>query len=286
MKKYTYLPAQLAYENTMDEFRSYSSQSNNIDINWDYEKVSPPNPRAYTNYTYPNFIDTEKVLALKNGFDDTRTLVIVDKGTEQRLIKIAPVDRVNSNGEIVVWASESPDIRWAERSYSNIMVYNTGSNTLRILTHKGKYYAPAVSPDGSRIAAIEYGDDMRCRLVIVSITTGKEIARLLFDDRQFARMPSWSEDGQKIVFTVTTGQQRSISIYNIQDQSVHEMSLQPSRIFQILFSIVNTCCIIPPSMALMLFLLSIQLRVSNTLPYQGNMESITLPYRRWTKHGV
>ncbi len=223
MKKYTYLPAQLAYENTMDEFRSYSSQSNNIDINWDYEKVSPPNPRAYTNYTYPNFIDTEKVLALKNGFDDTRTLVIVDKGTEQRLIKIAPVDRVNSNGEIVVWASESPDIRWAERSYSNIMVYNTGSNTLRILTHKGKYYAPAVSPDGSRIAAIEYGDDMRCRLVIVSITTGKEIARLLFDDRQFARMPSWSEDGQKIVFTVTTGQQRSISIYNIQDQSVHEM---------------------------------------------------------------
>jgi len=35
---------------------------------------------------------------------------------------VYPVDRIHSNGKMVVWSTYVPDIRWNERSFSDIMV--------------------------------------------------------------------------------------------------------------------------------------------------------------------
>jgi Tol biopolymer transport system component len=224
MKKYTRSSMKRTYMNCLNEFGSiWSDNIDNHPATY-FSRMNPENKKVWTNYTYPFIISQDKILALKSGLADAPTLVILEDGQEKRLTEINPVDRVHSNGHLVVWSSETADIRWGERSYSDIMVYDLDAGSCRRITKKGKYFAPAVSPDGTLIAAISYGSSMKCLLSILDSKTGKETYNYEFPDDSFIRMPSWSEDGKKIVFTVSKGQERNISVLNISDNTIISIS--------------------------------------------------------------
>ena len=59
-------------------------------------------------------------------------------------------------------------------------------------------FAPAPSPDGGRVAAIEFGPDLRCHLVLLETASGAEQARFSAPAGVFWRTPAWSEDGRHI----------------------------------------------------------------------------------------
>jgi hypothetical protein len=215
LKKHTHYNLEKIYHGCLNEFDSIWSANTSSEPTTDFFKISPGIQRGFTNYSYPFPIDANRILALKSGFDDAPTLVIIEGGKETKLIEIRPVDRIHSNGKLVTWASRTTDIRWGQRDYSDILLYDLTTGELRYLTWRGKYFAPSISPDGRQLAAIEYGSDMNCSLVILDTKSGRELSRYTFPPDAFARMPAWSADGTKLVMTITSGSKRTVSLFNI-----------------------------------------------------------------------
>lgn len=222
LKHYTGNSISKTYRNCMNEFDSIW-MSDVSRVNSNFNSLTETNRKLYTRYSYPSFCENDKVVALKTSLADPPTLVCLEEGIEKELIEINPIDRIHSNGKSVVWSSVTSDIRWGQRSYANILLFNLSTGNLKNITTRGKYFAPAISPDGSKIAAIKYGDDLICSLVVLNSTDGKEEFQYVFDPDQFARMPGWSSTGEEIVLTVSSGQQRNLSVIDLKNNTLEEM---------------------------------------------------------------
>jgi hypothetical protein len=221
LKYYTGNSLSKTYRNCMNKFDTLMADEAVVP-NTNFTSITSSEPKLYASYEYPFTTDEGSIIALKYSLTEPPTLVILEKSKERKLLELNPVDRIHSNGKEVVWSSITADIRWGQRTYSDILIYELSTGILKTLTAKGKYFAPAVSPDGSKIAAIRYGDDMICSLIVLNSNNGAEEFCYTFAKGQFARMPSWSADGNRIVLVVTSGQQRNISVVNIVDNSLSQ----------------------------------------------------------------
>jgi hypothetical protein len=217
LRKYTKYPLRKTFKNCFNEFDSIWSSNQSGLVPTGYKIQNMEDKAVWTNYSYPFYISENKIVALKNGLADATSLIILENGQERTLAEINPIDRIHSNGKFVVWSSEVPDLRWGERTYSNIMVYDLDKNSFSPITKKTKYFGPAISPDGEKIAVVEYGSNMKCALVIIARVSGKVIYSYNIPDGCFIRMPSWSADGKRIVFTVSKGQEHKISVIGLSD---------------------------------------------------------------------
>lgn len=223
LKKYTRFSMNKTYNMALDEYKNqWEEKISGLKVT-PTEEVFLPKKKSYTNYSYPSFTEDNNIVAVKSGFDDVTELVFISDGKEKVLTEINPVDRVHSNGKQVVWSIETASIRWGERSYSNILIYDLKTKKKQIVTFKGKYYGPAVSPDGERIAAVRYDKLTNCKLVILNSKTGKIEQSFDFKDNEFIRMPSWSQDGNKIVFTISKEQKRNISVFYLKSGVINEI---------------------------------------------------------------
>ena len=200
LKKHTGAGAARTYERTMDELTGlWTAQQKHLHTT--PARVLPGQSRSgvWTNYKYPHRLADGSVLASKSGMADSAQLVrLHPDGREERVRFYSPLGGIRVAGGKVAWNRFVPDVRWGRRDYSDVVVLDIASGRMRQLTHKAKLFAPAPSPDGTRLAAIEFGPDRRCYLVLLETSTGAQQARFPAPDRVFWRTPAWSEDGRHI----------------------------------------------------------------------------------------
>ena len=108
-----------------------------------------------------------------------------------------------------------PDLRWGQRSYSVIVTYDLKTKKKRTLTANTQLFAPALSPDGKRIAAVEFTPANECSLVLLDADTGAELKRYANAENEFIQTPHWSLDGKSIVYTkINSLKGKAIAIVN------------------------------------------------------------------------
>ena len=200
LKKHTGASAPQIYEQTMDELTALW-QAQQKDLPTTPLRVLPGQSRSgiWTNYTYPQPLADGSVLANKGGLADSAKLVrLYPDGREERVRFYKPFFSIRAAGNKVAWNRTTPDLRWGFRDYSDVVVLDIDSGRLRELTHKAKLFTPAPSPDGVRIANIEFGTNRRCHLVLLETASGTEQARFSAPDGVLWREPAWSEDGRYI----------------------------------------------------------------------------------------
>ena len=200
LRKYTGASAAQTYERTMDELTELW-QTQQKDLPTTPLRVLAGQSRSgiWTNYEYPQPLADGSVLASKSGLANPATLVrLHPDGREERVRFYQSLGSIRVAGGKVAWNRSTPDRRWGFRSYSDVVVLDVDSGQTRQLTHKAKLFAPALSPDGARIAAVEFGPDRRCHLVLLETASGAEQARFSAPDGVFWRAPGWSEDGRYV----------------------------------------------------------------------------------------
>ncbi|MBA2571555.1 MAG: hypothetical protein H0V06_00815 [Gemmatimonadetes bacterium] len=157
---------------------------------------------AWTNYTEPQPLPDGAWIASKAGIHDTRALVRIDpNGRERRLAEpaIGSGDRISAAAGRVVWAEGRQDARWGKRSFTVIRVLDTATGATRDLGAPGKWFSPALSPDGSRVAVAEFGADRRAALVVLDAESGALEARIALATGDALLTPAWSPDGASVV---------------------------------------------------------------------------------------
>ncbi len=80
--------------------------------------------------------------------------------------------------------------------------------------------SPAISPDGSKIAAVRHSANQKTHLVILNSGSGKVINEYQVGDNDYIRTPVWSGDGNFIAFTHAKYKGPAISILKVMNGEI------------------------------------------------------------------
>ena len=181
--------------------------------------------KFYTNYEYPQILPDGRVLAIKSGLSDIEQLVVLDTlQNEKSVLKLGifnDAKMLSVSGTKVVWAEFNYDKRWTERDYSVIKLYDFNSGKLKSVTHKSKFTSPSLSPDGTKICAVENSTGNKYSLVILDVN-GLEIKRISNPDNALFINPRWSDEKDIYAVKLLNGLK---SIVKIEVESGQETEL-------------------------------------------------------------
>jgi hypothetical protein len=141
------------------------------------------------------------ITALKTSASHRYQLIeIMPDGTDKILKTINPADSPSFNGIVFCWSEQKKDIRWGNRSWSVIRIYNPATSEDRLITDRTRYFAPSISPDSRFIAAAEYTEELDSVIVVLDAETGRLIRRFPQPDGAVALQPCWNDDGSSIIY--------------------------------------------------------------------------------------
>ncbi|MFQ6673547.1 MAG: hypothetical protein ACE5GH_02030 [Fidelibacterota bacterium] len=162
----------------------------------------------------PRWLDGHHLILYRRSLDDLRELAVIDRtGRRRRLMRraLAKVDNSFTVGDsLVVWAELHPHPRFSATIYSDLRIYDRRTGNVRTLTHNARVYSPDLSPDRSRVIAIQTAIPTS-RLVAIDLKTGL-VSTHLEIPRATLLNPRWSPDGQHVALALkdSTGQQNII----------------------------------------------------------------------------
>lgn len=232
IKKETGLYVTKLYREMADDLqKEWNDKLKNIELT-PFEKIETSRRNGYTDFLYPQALSDGSVIAMKRGIGEIEKFVLIGNGQEKRIFIpgfINDPGMISSANGKIVWVEFGYDPRWAVRNYSLVKTFDTGTKKVRIIGGKhGRFGSAAVSPDGTKIAAIRTSLDYKTEIVILDYVTGNEIRRLPNPNNIFYSMPRWSADNKQLVVLKTVAQARSICTLDVESGNETEIT-KPSE---------------------------------------------------------
>lgn len=188
--------------------------------------------RDYTSYRFPQVVDDTTVLAVKSGIDQLTEFVLIFKNGREVTVHIPGSfngDKLSYANGSFVWAEEIPDMRWSNRSYNCLKIGNLRTGQVRLLTRKTRYFAPSLSSDGSKIAAVEVSLSNEVSLVILDAQTGSVLEKISSPENHLLQLPEWFPNSEEIALVATGRKGKSLLVYNTQNHSWQTLILNSTR---------------------------------------------------------
>ena len=220
------------YKQTMDELRDfYSKRIDSLQIS-EAKIITQKHSRRYESYTYPRFINDTTFVALKYTLTEPNKMVSVTlSGKERELFKTEATAYDIAKGKMV-WATSVPDERWTLRTFSDIAIYDFDTHRRYRLTHRGRFFSPAISPDGGFIAAVEYDKSRKVSVCIfkaehigkrisslrkikqIDVSDGEYLRALKFlNNNELAAVSNFHNQNAVVIFDLVSGQRRTVKPY-------------------------------------------------------------------------
>ena len=167
---------------------------------------------------FPQFAGDGTLIAFRRGLDILFGFVRVTPGDSlasgKELLTPAPYQfgvPHSASGSRLAYAAAAFDARWGQHQWSMVRVHDLATGEEWTLGDHSRWFAPALSPDGSRIALVEQGGDGRNAVLVVDARSGVEQRRFPSAAGTLAQLPRWAPDGQHLVLAqVQRGAGRSI----------------------------------------------------------------------------
>ncbi len=204
LKKRTGLSTPGLYEATLTELDSLWSEAEPAVTGGRSLTASLPK-KTVTDYYNPHYLDDGSVLVEMRGYDRIPGFYrLTPDGGRKKVAAPGVVFGPNESTLSVAagslcWAELGFDERRQYRTYSIIRTYNLTTGEKRKVTSGSRLFAPALSPDGRRIVAVEVNEAMACQLVILDALRGTVLQRLPNPASLFYSFPRWTSDGQQVV---------------------------------------------------------------------------------------
>jgi len=167
-----------------------------------YPALSLERKRDYVSHFTPHRSSDGRIVSLRTSMSDPSRFVITDTkgGTEQVLATTGYLYPYifSYSDSIIVWAELHPDIRWDNRDYSVIKRMDISGGHVKQLTHRTRYTAPDLSPDGKTIVAVSTTPGLRCSLVFLDAITGEVLMDVVPPENLILQRPAWSSDGSAV----------------------------------------------------------------------------------------
>ncbi len=219
------------YKSTMSYLDSAWTKQKSLTHVSEIKHISTEN-KLYSNYENVFFVNNKTFIALKSGLKDIPKVVIVDKaGNEEVLFTPGSVmpGSFNYGAGKIVWSEFRRDPRWDQRSWAEVHIFDVKTGERKKISHKTKWFAPAVSPDGKYIAVIETDEKNVNSLVIIEMETGAEVNRYQGENNDFLMTPEWNGLGSEIVVVALDSRGKRLDVVNL-DSAYFETVLPASNV--------------------------------------------------------
>lgn len=218
-KKLTGLSTTAWYHATTQELKKQWSQQLSKTKTQDYTPVNARKKEYTEDYLLPQQSKNGSIIALKHSKAHTAQLVEIDEFKKERLV-IAIGIQQESNfhlaGNTLVWDELREDVRFSKRSYSVLCSYNLETKKYRQITHKTRLFSPSLSPDGSKIIAVNVDLSNHMSFVELDATTGTEVTRYQNEAFHILQSPQYHSSGTKIVYLNVSQNGKSIEELDLQ----------------------------------------------------------------------
>jgi len=242
LKKSTGMNKTSLYRSVFHEMDSLWKSQRQQTVLTPYRRLSKPNPREYVQYKHPHYINDSLILAERTGMGDISRFVLVNRSGQERILHTPgyfssevfsvntgtgaagsmsnkpgafTADNLSLEHGMLAWTEREADPRWQNRNYSVIRLFDFTTGKVRTLTHRSRYFSPAIAPDGSGIVAVKIGEDNHSSLVIIDPLTGSEKDSLIGSADDAFMTPSWSPDNRKIVYIRLSQHGKSIEQFHL-----------------------------------------------------------------------
>ncbi len=204
--KYTKLSTRKLYKKAFNEYREQWHIADSLLVLTPSQRLDEPR-KTITSYRYPVFLDNGDLLVCKYSYDETESIYRrKPDGTEEHLCEtgIAQDRYFTTGGPWVAWAEVSWDPRFSSISYSDIVLYNTETQSKTYLTRHQRFFSPAVSPDGKWVMVVEADHTNQYKIQILDIQSGKIQQTLPNPENAYYTFPKWDLDGKSLISAIRT----------------------------------------------------------------------------------
>jgi hypothetical protein len=183
--------------------------------------------KVFTNYQYPQYLPDGRILAQKSGLSHIDQFVTLHPAGGETKVFVPgllgeSVTLSAANGR-VVWTEQAFDPRWGQRDYSVIKVYDLRTRKLRQISHQTRLGAPAFSPDGRQIVAVQVLPNNTYNLVILDGQSGRVTKVLPNPENDFYITPRFTPDGQAVVAVKRNRNGKTIERIDVQTGERREL---------------------------------------------------------------
>lgn len=191
------------FDSTFVDLKKYWSSRTDSSLLTPVQYVAHHKKRCFTNYIDLFTVGNNGVLALKNGFDQAPTIVLIDGTGKEQHLKQIPAYHISAARNLVTWIDEKPDMRWEDVYHTRIALFDINKRSLTYLPVKGKIQSPRLSDDANLLVAVQYDKHLQPGLLIFNTKDKKLIQKIDLHGFEAVRHPSFSHDNSKVVFTGT-----------------------------------------------------------------------------------
>ncbi|MFW5820492.1 MAG: hypothetical protein ACOCWA_04330 [Bacteroidota bacterium] len=189
------------YESSMHYIKNHWEEQREKRKVTEYEPVNKKR-KLYTSYKSPQITKEKTIIAVRSGLDLLDRIVLIDSTGNEELLHVPGrlySGRISYSNKKIIWDEYVPDIRWTNKSSSEILEYDMETGRTRKLTRNGRYSSPSFSPSGDTILSIETSLANEYHLVFLNSYDGTELSRVPSPGNIQLLDPAWLQNNDRIV---------------------------------------------------------------------------------------
>lgn len=161
-----------------------------------------PMADSYSNYKYITALTDSSFIALRESREDIDRIVKVVSGKETVIFTPGFVleESLSVTGNLIIWAEQRSDIRWAHASRSVIVIYDIKNRKKKEFHPENNLLSPVIAPDMKTFAAVEADAMNNYRIAVFDLQTGERTTGFTTPDNQYFLTPAWDSASTTIYF--------------------------------------------------------------------------------------
>jgi len=213
IRKYTGMnTAQLHHATVLELQKLWQEQLTKIK-SIDYPVINSRKNEQPADYLLPAVMPSGDIIALRESLNRVPAIITIDTNrVEHEILKIGPQEDSHFNYAAgrIVWDEFRYDTRFQKRSFNVINRYDIATKTYKQITHRTRLFAPALSPDGKTIIAVNISYSNQISLVELDAETGRELKHYHSPGNYMLQTPRFDSDGQKIIVVAVDAQGKAL----------------------------------------------------------------------------
>ncbi len=166
-----------------------------------------PESTVYLNYFRPQQYSDHEVICLKKSIEQVPAFVIINSsGAEKVVVRPGTIEDAGfsyKNGTLL-WSELIQDLRWENRSYSELYSYNITTAKRTRITHRQRYFSPVFNHSGDSIAVIDEQADGSSLIKILDPEDGRVLQSIPIGNSDHFSYLCWGTRPSEL-FAITTG---------------------------------------------------------------------------------
>ncbi len=219
IKRTTGLSKVKLYKQVLSDLdKEWSDQASGIQYTG-MKLLSRPDKKNFSVYAFPLYLNDSVIIAFKESMNDIDRIVRIDAKNKQEKKVFTPgyfeFHSLSYSEGLLLWTESVPDIRWENRDFTRIRIYDMNSHKARFLTGRSRYFAASLSPDGKMVCAVRLSLTNRSSIVILDVNSGNVMKEFDFGNKALAIIPGWDDSNTRLAVVLLTVKGKAMGVIDI-----------------------------------------------------------------------